>query len=151
VHVHWKHVSLAAQAGLLDFSLCLRPAAHREPHDVRQPGALPTGRQDSKPQDTRCTGALPAGLEPFLSGGGIQSRWTHGAPEPSQRVRSHGTHGCAEALLIMEAGFRAAGHVVHQSPPSGSRAMVHVAATEPFLSRRQDPEPLNTWQLRSPP
>jgi hypothetical protein len=106
-------MSLSARAVLLGFSLCLRPAAHRELQDTWQPGALPIGRQDPEPQGTRCTGALPAGLEPWYmwrhrnpsyKGGKIWSRWTRGAPEPSQWVWSHGTRGGTGALLIMEAG-----------------------------------------------
>jgi hypothetical protein len=34
---------------------------------------------------------------------------------------------------------------------AGSRATVHVAAPKPFLSGRQDPEPLDIWQPQSPP
>jgi hypothetical protein len=34
--VHWEHACLAAQAGLLDLSLCLRPAAHKEPWETWQ-------------------------------------------------------------------------------------------------------------------
>jgi hypothetical protein len=61
--VRWEQVSLAAQAGLLGFSSCLRHAAHRGSQASREPGALPAGRQDLKPQDMWRTGALPAGLK----------------------------------------------------------------------------------------
>jgi hypothetical protein len=64
VHVRWKHVGIAAQAGLLGFSLCLRSVTHTGPHVVWQPGALPVGRQDLEPHDTWRTGAILAGLEP---------------------------------------------------------------------------------------
>jgi hypothetical protein len=50
-----------------------------------------------------------------------------------------------------EAGSRAAGHAAHRSPPSGSRSMVHVVTSEPFLLGRRVLEPLDTWQPQSPP
>jgi hypothetical protein len=43
-----------------------------------------------------------------------------------------------------EAGYGAAGHAAHQSPPNGSGATVHVATSELFLSGRRVSEPLDT-------
>jgi hypothetical protein len=57
----------------------------------------------------------------------------------------------AQSPPSREAGYRAVGQAAQQSPPSGSVATVHVAASEPSLTRRRDPEPLDTWQPRSPP
>jgi hypothetical protein len=42
------------------------------------------------------------------------------------------------------------------NPPKPTRGLdalstIHVAASKPFLSRRWDPESLDTWQPRSPP
>jgi hypothetical protein len=42
----------------------------------------------------------------------------------------------------------------HRSPPGrevGSRAAGHVTTSEPSLSERWDPDPLETWRRRSPP
>jgi hypothetical protein len=50
-----------------------------------------------------------------------------------------------------KAGSSAAGHAALWSPPSRSEAMVHVATPEPTLAGRWVPEPLDTWQPRSPP
>jgi hypothetical protein len=95
-------------------------------HDTRGgTGAVLIRRRDPEPLDTWCTGALPAGPEPRYTwlrrspsyqGGGIQSRWTCGAPEPSQRVQSHGTRDSDGALLIKEAESRAAKHVAASKP-----------------------------------
>jgi hypothetical protein len=59
--------------------------------------------------------------EPSQKGGKIRSCRTRGAPEPSLRVRSHGTHGDVEAHLGWEAGPRAAGHMVAPAPTSAGR------------------------------
>jgi hypothetical protein len=50
-----------------------------------------------------------------------------------------------------EAGSKAIGYTAHRSPPNGSRATIHVAASEPFLSMRQDPEPLDVWCIEALP
>jgi hypothetical protein len=50
-----------------------------------------------------------------------------------------------------EAGSKAVGYTAHRSPPNGSRATIHVAASEPFLSMRQDPEPLDVWCIEALP
>jgi hypothetical protein len=42
--------------------------------------------------------------EPSLQGGRIQRQRACGAPEPFQRIQSHGTCGGVGALLIREAG-----------------------------------------------
>jgi hypothetical protein len=55
---------------------------------------------------------------PSQPGGRIRIRKTRGALKPSQRVRSHGTHGDTGALLIKEVGFRAVGHVTAQESTS---------------------------------
>jgi hypothetical protein len=89
--------------------------------------------------------------DPSLQGGRIRSHRTHGASVPYQRVRSHGTHGGVRALLIREVESKAVGHAVHRSIPSGSRAMIHMAAPKPFLSGKRDLEPLDTWQFWNPP
>jgi hypothetical protein len=57
-------VSLAAQAGLLGFSLCLRPTTHRGPQDAREPRALTIGRRDLESWDTLRSRALPVGPVP---------------------------------------------------------------------------------------
>jgi hypothetical protein len=59
---------------------------------------------------------------------------------------AHGPQGITRRVAIRsppykEAGSGDKGHVAHRSPSSGSRATVHVAASEPFLSGRRDPEP----------
>jgi hypothetical protein len=58
------------------------------------------------------------------------------------------TAGCVvtQSPLRREARSRAAGHVAHRSPPSGSGAPAHVATLDPSLSGRRDPVPLDTWQ-----
>jgi hypothetical protein len=68
----------------------------------------------------------------------------HGPQRTAGRV-------AAQSPPRREVGSGAAGHAVHRSPPSGFGAMVHVTTSEPFLSWRQVPEPLDTWQPRSPP
>jgi hypothetical protein len=80
--VCWEHVCLAAKAGLLDFSLCLRPTTHREPRDTWQRRS------------------------PTQSGG---------------EVRSHRTHGSVRAHLNREARSRAIGHVAASEPTSAER------------------------------
>jgi hypothetical protein len=44
-----------------------------------------------------------------------------------------------------ELGSETIGYVVHQSPPNVFGAMVHMPASEPFLSGRQNLEPQDTW------
>jgi hypothetical protein len=104
-HVHWEHASLAAQVDLLAFSLCLRPAAHRELHGAWQPRALLTGRQDLEPQDTQRTGTLLAGSEPWYTSQCRSSSYQGGG------IWSQGTHGIFGAHLDWEAEFGTAGHV----------------------------------------
>jgi hypothetical protein len=45
VHVRWEHADLAAQAGLLGFSLCLRPVVHKKPQDMRWQHRSLAGRE----------------------------------------------------------------------------------------------------------
>jgi hypothetical protein len=71
-----------------------------------------------RPTGNRRTRGNP---EPSQQGGWIQICRTCGAPEPSQRVRSHDTRGGVEGLPIWEAGSGATGHM---------------AALEPTLARR---------------
>jgi hypothetical protein len=69
--------------------------------------------------------------EPCPQGGRIWSHNTRGATEPSQLVRSNGTCGGAEAVLIRVAGSRAAGHM---------------ATLEPTSTEGQGPVLEDTWQ-----
>jgi hypothetical protein len=64
-----------------------------------------------------------------------------------------GTAGCVAAQNppCREAGSEVTGHEAHRSFPNGSRATVHMAALESFLSGRRDLEPLNTWCIEALP
>jgi hypothetical protein len=96
---------------------------------------------------------------PPLEGGKIQSCSTRGTLEPSLGGR-HDPElqdlWCTRAVPCREAGSGAARHVAHQSPTLQgggvrSHCTCHSAGTEPFLSGWWDPEPLGTWQPRTPP
>jgi hypothetical protein len=92
-------VSLAVLAGQLS-SLCLWPAAYREPQDTWQRQSPPCREAES--------GAIGhvAALEPFQQGG---------------RVWSHGTRGGIRALRSRDARSGAAGHVTALEPTLGQR------------------------------
>jgi hypothetical protein len=135
---------------------CTRSAAWR--HAVGSPGtiaaclhilqaltALPT-RTSCRPMMALTSGALETCVralgtyEPSCTGRPARLFLMFGA------CGQQGTVGrvVAQSLPHKEAESGVGGHAVHQSPHSVSGAMVHVAASKPFLSWRQDPEPLDT-------
>jgi hypothetical protein len=67
--MHWKHACQAAQAGLLGFSLCLRPVAHRKPQDMWQRRSSP--QQGGKVQSYRTRGSVKAHLSREVRSGAI--------------------------------------------------------------------------------
>jgi hypothetical protein len=60
-------------------------------------------------------------------------------------------HVVAQSPPRREAGSGAIRHTVLRSPPSGFGATVLVVTPDPSLVGRRVPEPLDTWQLQSPP
>jgi hypothetical protein len=131
--VRWEHACLAAQAGLLGFSLYLRPAAHREPRDTWQHRSPPeqgggvqcygtrgsAGNLPSREVESKAAGHVAA-LKPSRAGrrGPVPwDTWQRRSPyEQGGRIQSRGTHGSTGALLSREAGSGAAGHMAAPEP-----------------------------------
>jgi hypothetical protein len=133
--VRWKHACLAAQAGVLGFSLCLRPAAQREPPDTWQrwsPSPLggevrshmtrgSVGAHLSREARSGAVGHVAApeptsaerrGLEP-------EDTWQHRSPpQLGGEVQCCWTRGSAGAHLNWEVSSGAVGHVAAPEPTS---------------------------------
>jgi hypothetical protein len=93
----------------------------------------------------------PCALEMCTRSLGTDEPYCTGRPaRPFFMLEARGPHGTAgragaQSLPRREVGFRDIGHVAHQSPPHGSGATAHVAASEPFSPGRRVPEPRDTW------